>query len=187
MNKFFFYLFGIVIKIEGIERQAVIEAKAHFKNKEIIACEIGVLGGTHAFQILKNLNIKKLYLIDSYVKYEDYKKDSSYKKVYQAKIKAHKLLKPFKDKIVWIENYSDEAVKDIKEKLDFVYIDGNHFSPYVDNDLKNYYPLVKKGGIISGHDYCSDWLDVVNTVNNFVKKENLNLLVGQGSDWVIKK
>ena len=50
------------------ERQAIIEAKRNFGNKEIIACEIGTFMGRHALDMLKNLNITKLYLIDPYAK-----------------------------------------------------------------------------------------------------------------------
>lgn len=169
------------------ERQAIVEAKKHFKNKGIVACEIGVFEGEHALQMLKHLNIRKLYLIDPYEKYEDYKKDGSYSKVLKARMKAHKRLEKYKDKIILIEKYSDDAVKDIKEKLDFIYIDGNHFSPYVDNDIKNYYSLVKEGGIISGHDYSQTFMDVVIAVNKFYIKENKRFLFGDWSDWIIFK
>jgi len=42
-------------------------------------------------------------------------------------------------------------VKD--ESLDFVYIDANHTFWYVLADIANWYPKVKPGGIIAGHDY----------------------------------
>jgi hypothetical protein len=41
--------------------------------------------------------------------------------------------------------------------LDFVYIDGDHVFRYVAEDIYEWYWRVKKGGIISGHDYfCTD-------------------------------
>lgn len=51
------------------------------------------------------------------------------------------------------------ATSDIASKLfaqgyfDFVFIDGCHFYEYVLNDIKNWLPLVRKGGVIAGHDY----------------------------------
>ena len=186
INNFLSKYFGYALKKNPLERQAIIEARELFGNKEIIVCEIGVYYGEHALSILKNLNIKKLYLIDPYLRYEEYKNDKSSEDLKQAKINAHKILKNYENKIVWIEEYSDKAINKIKEELDFVYIDGNHFSPYIDNDLRNYYPLVKEGGILSGHDYWGYcFKDVKNAVHNFIKKEDKILDFGYGSDWVI--
>ena len=39
-----------------------------------------------------------------------------------------------------------------EEKLDFLFIDGNHLYEYVKLDLEMYIPLVKKGGIVALHD-----------------------------------
>jgi predicted O-methyltransferase YrrM len=39
------------------------------------------------------------------------------------------------------------------ESLDFVFIDGNHRYDYVKKDIEAWLPKIKKGGIISGHDY----------------------------------
>jgi hypothetical protein len=178
---------GYTIIKNRLERRAIIEAKKHFKGKEIVACEIGCFEGEHSLQMLKNLNIKKLYIIDPYEIYEDYKKDGSCSVVNKAKIKAHKLLKKYEDKIVWIEKYSDDAINDVDMPLDLLYIDGNHYHPYIDNDIKNYFPKVKNGGIISGHDYCLAWSDVMEAVFNLSKKMNMPVLTGYSSDWIFFK
>jgi predicted O-methyltransferase YrrM len=39
------------------------------------------------------------------------------------------------------------------ESLDFVFIDGNHWYYYVKKDIEAWLPKIKKGGMISGHDY----------------------------------
>jgi predicted O-methyltransferase YrrM len=41
--------------------------------------------------------------------------------------------------------------------FDFVYIDGDHSYKGSKSDLKNYYPKVERGGVISGHDYCCSY------------------------------
>ncbi|MCC6809954.1 MAG: class I SAM-dependent methyltransferase [Deltaproteobacteria bacterium] len=43
-----------------------------------------------------------------------------------------------------------------EESLDFVYIDGDHSYNGVTADLKAWWPLVKPGGIIAGHDWIPD-------------------------------
>ncbi len=179
-------LTGYKIRREEPKRKATLEAIKLFKNKKIIACEIGVFEGKHALNMLKNLNIKKLYLIDPYIRYEEYKDKGRPLKPEKSKTKAHKLLKKYLDRIVWIEKLSDEALGDIKEELDFLYIDGNHRHPYVDNDINNYYAKVRNGGIISGHDYCSALPDVIESVNNF-SKEIGQPIIFANDDWIFFK
>lgn len=49
---------------------------------------------------------------------------------------------------------SQEAAKQIPDgSLDAVYIDGNHARAFVETDYRLWAPKVKRGGIVSGHDY----------------------------------
>jgi hypothetical protein len=60
-----------------------------------------------------------------------------------------------------IRKPSMEAVKDFPNgSLDFVYIDGSHAFRYIAEDLYEWTPKVRKGGIVSGHDYCSNAKEV---------------------------
>lgn len=53
-----------------------------------------------------------------------------------------------------IRKTSMDAVKDFKDgSLDFVYIDGNHSFKYIAEDIYEWSFKVRKGGIVSGHDY----------------------------------
>jgi len=127
--------------------------------KDLVGAEIGVFDGVNAHNMLINLDIKKLYLIDPYLVYEDCGKvaGSDDKEAGdKAKANSIKNLKPFEDKIVRIYKKSEDAIADIKDELDFVYIDGNHRYEYVKKDIELYVPLVKNGGLIAGHDYDND-------------------------------
>jgi hypothetical protein len=44
------------------------------------------------------------------------------------------------------------------ESLAFVYIDGNHYSPWVERDLELYWPKLRPGGLFAGHDFEWPWL-----------------------------
>jgi len=173
---------------------------------ELVGVEIGVDEGKNAEEMLKHLNLKKLYLIDSYKGYmgkdgifypDDYTdvpsefNDPEARKKYpvtpkkEAKRIAHERLKEFKDKIVWIEKFSDEAVNDIPNKLDFVYIDGNHNYEYVKDDIKNYWPKLRKGGILCGHDYQDPrHPGVTKAVHEFINNDFTKLKI-QLIDWAI--
>jgi len=67
--------------------------------------------------------------------------------------------------------------------LDFVFIDANHVYEAVKDDLQAWFPKVKTGGIIAGHDYYND-LGVKNAVDEFFGESNLHL--GEGC-WVYFK
>jgi len=84
--------------------------------------------------------------------------------------------------------------------LDFVYIDANHYYKQVLADIEAWYPKVRSGGVISGHDYCtSDHdIEVVAAVNDWCAKNNyeVNVVCGEGdyfngkpypSWWIVKK
>jgi hypothetical protein len=93
----------------------------------------------------------------------------------------------YNDRIVWIEKYSNDAVSEIDEELDFVYIDGNHQETYVLDDITNYLPNVKRGrGVIGGHDFYNgfqrDHDGVVNAVVKYAIKNHLDLQV-ELPDW----
>lgn len=80
-----------------------------------------------------------------------------------------------------IRKTSMDAVNDFAARsLDFVYIDADHRFPYVANDLYYWYWRVKKGGIVSGHDYMDTRpdqedrsLQVKTVVDAFVKAHNI--------------
>ena len=59
-----------------------------------------------------------------------------------------------------VKKFSMEAIKDFKDNsLDFVYIDGNHAFKYIAQDVCEWSKKVRKGGVVSGHDYIitDDW------------------------------
>jgi len=91
----------------------------------------------------------------------------------------------YKDKIVFIKKLSEDAVNDVPE-LDFCYIDANHSYDYVKKDIELYYPKIKQGGFIGGHDFHISALGVVRAVLEFVDKEGLEL-EGYPRDWWVKK
>ena len=56
-----------------------------------------------------------------------------------------------------IQKTSNDAASDFEDNtFDFVYIDGRHQYDSVREDILNYLPKVKKGGVIGGHDYINE-------------------------------
>jgi Methyltransferase domain len=162
------------------------------------AVEVGVAFGENAEVILHKSNTEVLFLVDPWAKVE-----GENSRGYADAIKDWEGCLQFcKDKLARFKKRSyvlretskaaSEKFKD--ETLHFVYIDANHMSPYIDNDLKYWFDKVKPGGIFGGHDYHTvnrhDYqCDVKTAVDNFFKDKNYTLHVTTDSDpsWYIIK
>lgn len=79
-----------------------------------------------------------------------------------------------------IRKFSLDAAKDFEDdSLDFVYIDGAHDFQNVTNDIVEWSKKVKRGGVISGHDYIMierphDVIHVKQVVNAYTRVYKIN-------------
>lgn len=71
-----------------------------------------------------------------------------------------------------------------KGYLDMVFIDGSHDEDSVIEDLDCWEPLIREGGIISGHDYLNTGYGVYKAVNDTYDKERIKEL--PGGIWYVK-
>lgn len=114
--------------------------------------EIGVDRGLYSHALCSANPDLKLYCIDPwkvYNKYDDIKEENKFARNLEH---TKRMLEGFDCEI--IQRSSMGAITNFKpESLDFVYIDGNHRYEYVLEDLRGWSKIVKKGGIVSGHDY----------------------------------
>lgn len=68
-----------------------------------------------------------------------------------------------------------------KLKFDFIYVDGYaHTGQDGGLTLRDWYPLLKSGGIFAVHDYCSQWPANVEAVNSFMAQ------IGKGGQLTTK-
>lgn len=138
--------------------------KDYFKHKTIKALEIGARYGDSSITILKNLNIEKYIIVDPYISYDEY--DDGFNQIIKnnGDIIMNSTLDRLKDyPIELLRDFSNNIHNKIEDNsLDLIFIDGNHSYNYVYDDIKFYFPKVKKGGIICGDDYFmrnkkNDW------------------------------
>lgn len=130
--------------------------------------EIGVAYGGHANALLENCaDLKRLYCVDPYT--PDYNSTDGYSldgkpfgpaEYEELYLHALHRLRKYGDRADMIRQSSHEAWATvlfdrmpIGEKLDFVFIDGRHTFGDVMADIELWRQIVRKGGIISGHDY----------------------------------
>lgn len=100
----------------------------------------------------------KIIGVDPWVAYEDYATSPKYNRFQDRQdfLYGHsqRVMAPYEGKYRFIRKTSMEAVKEFKnDSIDFVYIDGHHGFKYVAEDIWEWSKKVRKGGIISGHDY----------------------------------
>lgn len=115
--------------------------------------EIGTAKGDFADFILENSINSTLYCIDPYLSYTDYDDslntqigDNYFYKTYD------RLKSKYGDRVQFIRKFSQDALNDIPNNIDFLYIDGNHRFEYVSKELELYYPKVKSNNYIIGDD-----------------------------------
>lgn len=115
--------------------------------------EVGVFEGDYT-EVLAKSGLQ-IYGVDPWLDYEEYvygrrnqdKLDGRYEKTI-------KRLAPYKN-VTILREMSMDAVKRFDDyELDFVYIDGNHRFKYIAEDLCEWAPKLKMGGVLCGHDYA---------------------------------
>ncbi len=146
--------------------------------KEAVVAEIGVLRGDFSSQILELTKPEHLFLIDCWDLCDFFEAGLSDYQLVVSKFDNN-------PKVSIIKNTSSEAAKNFPDNyFDWVYIDANHSYDAVKNDLETWFPKVKNGGFISGHDYFVPGTPgtpnyysylVVPAVNEFVAKYNLEI------------
>jgi len=155
--------------------------------KELNVVEIGVHMARNSYNMLRLLPIKHLYCIDPYAKYDQdgsaANDDTDINHIEQT---AHKRLSKWDGTVTWIRDLSGKAADKVPDGLDFVYIDGNHTYENVLEDIELYYPHVRSGGVIGGHDYDGSNLGVSRAAIEFTDKHKIKLYGGKIDFWFVK-
>ncbi len=154
-----------------------------------VGVEIGVQWGTSALALIEH-GVRFIYLVDPWVTYEGYgspgpeadrAEDENFW-VFRRNMAKYDDGRHF----AIIRAHSEEAPRFIPNELDFVWIDGNHYYRWVRRDIEMYWPKVRAGGILCGHDYGTEpWFDVNRAVDQFAVGKNL--LLPQPTCWLIRK
>lgn len=123
------------------------------------ACEVGVQQGIYSKEILMHMpSLEKLYLIDIWEQLTNYVDNANVDNKHQQKYYKQTLsnTQEWAEKIAILRGYSTVMCDEIPDSsLDWVYIDTRHDYKGVSEDIKKYWPKVRDGGIISGHDYLT--------------------------------
>ena len=118
-----------------------------------VGVEVGVAEGTTTEYLLQTLPSLRLSGVDSYPIYIDWNDTQPDGDANKAEMLRK--VDPYMERYNHIYEDSDNAVSKFDdESLDFVFVDGLHTYEQVLKDCENYYPKIKKGGFIIGHDFA---------------------------------
>lgn len=170
-----------------------------------VGIEIGVDEGIFSEFILQNSNIKILHSIDAWSA-----ETSKTLSLYAARSARHmaesgqnychveelarERLSKFGARSNVIKSISWDASNLFEnDSVDFIYFDGSHTTEGFGKDMQCWVPKVKKGGLLSGHDYCHKHrygYGVIEVVDDFMQKHELKLNITKErkspSWWAIK-
>lgn len=118
--------------------------------------EVGVESGNYAELICQINSQMKLYGVDPYLKYDEYREPYTQKGLEEIRELMENRMTSYiqHGRFELIRKKSMDALINFEdESLDGVYIDANHEGDYPYQDIKEWAKKVKKGGIVSGHDF----------------------------------
>lgn len=74
-----------------------------------------------------------------------------------------------KDRVTILQMTTHAAARELAQmQFDMVFIDACHDYEFVRQDISDYRPLVRHGGLLCGHDYSPCWPGVVQAVDELV-------------------
>jgi hypothetical protein len=130
--------------------------------------EIGTFKGQFSKEILQNWN-GTLYMIDVWRALgNEYLDNSNHTTHSTAYSETMSNISGLEDRGIMIRATSEKASEIFtNNSLDFAYIDANHAYDFVVQDIKLWYPKIKPGGYLLGHDYIDlDWYNDPNFAEN---------------------
>lgn len=157
--------------------------------------EIGCLAGTFSRTILSQWKGKKYYMIDPWANQSEevYRERQDTPERYEQMYQDALALSKEDERVTVLKMLSADAAKEFKNgQLDCVYIDGNHAYKNVMEDMDAYWPKIKIGGIMGGHDYKNKtdegWFcEVESAVNRWAGEHEKVFYVCPCTSWFIHK
>lgn len=158
-----------IVEILGINRENLAQLFGELGYKK--GAEIGTLRGQYAETLCKNIPGLSLMCVDPYQAYQVYVRWHTQRELDEAYQIAQARVKGFD--VTFVKDFSVEVAKTIPdESLDFVYIDASHTYRDVVDDVDSWYRKVRRGGIVSGHDYLRRVkptnTHIIQAVNGFI-------------------
>ncbi len=158
--------------------------------------EVGSAFGQFAGRILSTWKGETLYMVDPWARQEnnDYLEKTNETAPFDEWYLTCQDLAKRDARAKLMKGFSVEVAKDFKNcSLDFCYIDGNHSHGAVMADLDAWFPRVRAGGLIGGHDFYNNteggsYCQVADAVLRWTKEHDIPFTITPActSWWFIK-
>lgn len=159
--------------------------------ENIIGVEVGVFAAQLSSTILPAYpRLKKLYGIDPYF---TFKKRTAWPQERWDELynDVQRVMAVYGNRWELIRKTSLEALNDLPDNLDFVYLDGDHSAEVVEKEIPLFEAKVKDGGLLCGHDYVGIGEPGVQpTIDEFARLNNRDLHVDTDANmwwWIVRR
>ena len=154
-----------------------------------VGVELGVLFGFHAQHLVEACPQLFLYGVDAFRKLRP---GNGYDDVSQQWFddtcsKTRGYLEPT-GRWELVRETTLDAARNFRRPIDFVFIDADHGYEGVRDDLEAWWPHVRPGGIVAGHDFDQpEWPGVRKAVEECLGKRGLEATEDYGFVWWVRK
>lgn len=160
--------------------------------KEAVVAEIGVAEGCFSEVILEVARPKRLWLIDSWreqaVEVCGHDPSNVSQECHDAKYQQVRSRLGNRPEVRILMAFSvPAAARFCDGYFDWIHLDPNHLE--LRKDLEAWWPKVKPGGWVTGHDYtvAGDFCTVKTELDQFVRERGLELFVTRGDSDIYEK
>lgn len=145
--------------------------------------EVGLCHGRYAKILYENIPNLQLIGIDAYRPYGGHGINRQQSTHDSNLLTARNALKGYPNFVLVVASAHDASQWIADESLDFVFIDSDHSYEAVKQDVADWTPKVRSGGIVSGHDYYNgkyNRMGVIQAVDEYVAEHGYQL---QTTEW----
>lgn len=128
--------------------------------------EIGVKEGRFIHFMLETFPCLTMYAVDPWEDQPGANEDYigwNWNQIYQ---QYRQKIAGNENRVIELREYSDSAADNVPDgSLDFAFIDAQHDYESVLKDIEAWYPKIKEGGLLCGHDYDNNFKGVCRAVD----------------------
>ena len=147
------------VTLEYHRAQTIVDALQSFDRSKLVGAEVGVWRGEASRHLLRSLPELHLHMVDAWQTYPQRATPSSLKSAKQpafdhARNEAIRTTEFATDRRTIHRRDSVQAAENFDDSsLDFVFVDAEHSYDSAAADINAWWPKLKPGGILFGHDY----------------------------------
>mmetsp|Transcript_70751 Transcript_70751/g.207233 ORF Transcript_70751/g.207233 Transcript_70751/m.207233 type:complete len:416 (+) Transcript_70751:69-1316(+) len=169
------------------------EGDASHRSSGLRMAEVGVFQANTSVALLQRFPDLQMLLVDPYHLHSE-NPNSTYQQLDEFYVSSRDVFMaaaqwthPYRKRATHLLQQSVEAAKWVAPgSLDLVFIDGDHRYESVMLDIQAWWPCIRAGGVIAGHDFSLTFPGVVEAATKFALSLNIRLYFAPEIWWVIK-